>query len=256
MKRRSNKISDFESFVAQGRGQGRYEKYVPWLEITDVPSIATRSRVFSRKFGRIVHLLSHSEKLAFYILEWNDAVVEIREQFPLDPKLTKLISQELGYKHPGYTRGDTVMTTDFLVTYCRNGEISFKAYQVKASSEDIEDRRTHEKLLIEQNYWRRHGIDYGVILKSDFNRTQTDNLHYLFGERNCAVNASEMHGYQEEFLRWQSNEPQMPIGALDAGVFQKIRLLAAHKLLSFPVKDKPFLSCRLNDFVLKDYACQ
>lgn len=48
-------------FLKEGRGKGRGAEYQPWLTIQDVPSSGREHRVFSRKTGRIHHLLSDRE---------------------------------------------------------------------------------------------------------------------------------------------------------------------------------------------------
>ena len=55
----------------------------------------------------------------FYILEWLDDVIDIREQFPLlDVKKTFEIANEKGIKHPINSVDKTlnVFTTDFMIT--------------------------------------------------------------------------------------------------------------------------------------------
>ena len=47
-----------------------------------------------------MHLLSMGEMYVYYILRFNDEVVDIREQFPLELEETLAIASELGYKHP------------------------------------------------------------------------------------------------------------------------------------------------------------
>ena len=59
------------------------------------------------------------ERNYFYLTEYPDFVVDIREQFPLLPlEETIVIADELGIKHPtdSKTHEPIVMTTDFLLT--------------------------------------------------------------------------------------------------------------------------------------------
>jgi len=56
------------------------------------------------------------ERNYFYLTEYSDVVVDIREQFPLLPlEETIVIAEELGLKHPTNpkTQEPIVMTTDF-----------------------------------------------------------------------------------------------------------------------------------------------
>lgn len=48
-------------YLKEGRGAGNGAEYKPWLTTQDVPSSGREHRVFSRKTGRIHHLLSDGE---------------------------------------------------------------------------------------------------------------------------------------------------------------------------------------------------
>lgn len=59
------------------------------------------------------------ERNYFYLTEYSDVVIDLREQFPVLPfEETRLIADELGIKHPTdpKTGEPIVMTTDFLLT--------------------------------------------------------------------------------------------------------------------------------------------
>ena len=71
------------------------------------------------------HLLSDLERDYFYMLEFSDCVLDIREQFPLLSQETTLeIADELRIKHPidTETKFPIVLTTDFLLIIRRDGE--------------------------------------------------------------------------------------------------------------------------------------
>jgi hypothetical protein len=104
-------------FLKEGRGTGSGADYKPWLTIQDVSSSGRVSRVHGRKTHRLHHFLSDHETSFFFLLDWSDAVVDIREQFPLDRDITRRIAAEMGIRHPADTKTkvDIVMTTDFLV---------------------------------------------------------------------------------------------------------------------------------------------
>jgi hypothetical protein len=71
-------------FTKEGRGQGTGGNYKPWLTIQDVPSRGRAARPTGWKTGRVHHFLSDIETAVFYLLDWEDHVLDIREQFPLD----------------------------------------------------------------------------------------------------------------------------------------------------------------------------
>lgn len=80
-------------FEKEGRGKGAGADYKPWLTVQDVPSTGRSTRLLGIHTGRTHHLLSDIERSLFYRLDWEDSVVDIREQFPLDRSTTALIAQ-------------------------------------------------------------------------------------------------------------------------------------------------------------------
>ncbi|KJS45757.1 MAG: hypothetical protein VR70_00270 [Rhodospirillaceae bacterium BRH_c57] len=156
-------------FLKEGRGVGRCADYKPWLTIQDVPSSGREHRVFSRKTGRIHHLLSDIEWRLFLHLEWCDAVLDIREQFPLDRVITARIADTLGVRHPQDVASKTplVMTTDFVVDVLRNGQLAVEALAVKPAAE-LDKRRPLEKLQMERLYWTGKGIPWRIVTEREF----------------------------------------------------------------------------------------
>lgn len=119
---------------------GYGQSYQPWLRAQDVKSRGNRSIVFGLKTFRNHHLLSSVESNFFYLAQFNDSVIDIREQFPLFPlQLTQQIANHLHFQHP-MVRGVrgvpvevlNVMTTDFLLTLrTPEGGLRYKAIAVK-----------------------------------------------------------------------------------------------------------------------------
>lgn len=169
-----------ERFIKEGRGTGEGQSYKPWLTIQDVPSKGLASRVFGRKSGREHHLLSKVEKSYFHLLDWSDDVLDIREQYPLNREATREIAIQMNVVHPREvgSKTDIVMTTDFLVTCNRGGQIVYVARSVKTLS-DLENPRTLEKQEIERRYWFDKGIEWGFLLDEDVPKARVQNLIWL-----------------------------------------------------------------------------
>ena len=180
-------VEEYQRAMDGGCGK-RYEEYRPMLTVRDVSSHAMKTRVFSRKFGRCFHFLSDGEHSFYLMLEWCDRVIEVREQYPLDPSVTLRIAEEYGIKHPGYTLQPQyrVMTSDFLVTVAAPGGPRFLAYQIKDKRDSL-TKRVKEKLWLEQKYWERQGIVSEIRLSSGFNKIFCSNLKLLAGYRNASV---------------------------------------------------------------------
>ena len=159
----SYQVSDKRRF-AEHRGEGHNENYKPWIKPTEIHGLSTTTAFYDPRVGRHISLLSQPELEVYLILSWNDDVIEIREQFPLNRDDTRALAEYYGYKHPynTHTMSDNVMTTDFLVNYVDG---TMHAYAVKGIPADKvrEDRRTLEKLYIEMKYWEIRDIPWTLI---------------------------------------------------------------------------------------------
>ncbi|GAA0751544.1 hypothetical protein GCM10008907_06000 [Clostridium sartagoforme] len=160
---KSARIQNYKKMIKEGRGTGTGigREYIPWLKIQDVPSLGRATRLKGIKTGRQHEFLSDMERNYFYVLEYSDNVIDIREQFPLLPlEDTLLIAEELGIEHPKNPENGEVivMTTDFFITIKKGNEDCYIARTIKATDELL-NKRVLEKFEIERVYWLRKGID-------------------------------------------------------------------------------------------------
>lgn len=185
-------------YAKEGRGTGRGSAYRPWLTIQDVPSLGRCSRIHGFKSGREHHLLSDLESALFQILEWSDIVVDIREQFPLDREVTRMLAAEMGIAHPRDMKTDTdlVMTTDFLIEVRVGPDVQERALAVKPADE-LAKPRILEKLELEQRYWRREGMPWHVVTDRDLPRERVKTLHWLHEMRSL----DHMEGCHPDYWR-------------------------------------------------------
>lgn len=169
-----NRVSE-KTKQNQRRGKGEGASYKPYIKTREVPSTGTGRILKDKITGRQMHLLSQAEVYTYYLLRWDDSVVDIREQYPLELEDTLKIADHLGYKHPHDRK--TSMTTDFLVTYPeKDGTKTYKAYSVKASKEILQNDRTVEIQRIEMAYWNLKGIPFEIVFKEDMNRIKVGNI--------------------------------------------------------------------------------
>lgn len=109
-----------------GRGTGTGADYQPWHQVTrDDPSSRGRSHLLNWRFGRLHHLLSDLELVAFGFASMLPGVTDLREQFPLacnehqceladyqgshSGRLspgTLEIAEDLGHRHPAVRKDD------------------------------------------------------------------------------------------------------------------------------------------------------
>jgi hypothetical protein len=178
-RKRENTPEKIEKKLDEGFGQGIGREYKPWLTIQEVPSQGRVTRLSGIKIDRQHDLMSDLERNYFYIAEFADCIKDIREQFPLLPQeQTLAIAEELGIKHPAdpKTGENIVMTTDFLLTVEKAGQLTQVARTIKFTK-DIMDYRTIEKLEIERRYWKIKDIDWGIVTEKDIDEALAWNVH-------------------------------------------------------------------------------
>jgi len=165
--------------IKEGRGTGRVSNYKPWLYVNEVPSEGRSQRVYSHLTGRIHHVLSDLEFAVFLLLDYNTAVTDIREQFPLKRDDTLRISKESQLWHPSQGGVNLVMSSDFLVNSTSQNQPKF-VIQVKYS-EALTDPRTVEKLEIERRYWQLKKIPFFLVTEKEIDKVVVSNIEWFYG---------------------------------------------------------------------------
>ncbi|AXQ50874.1 TnsA endonuclease N-terminal domain-containing protein [Lysinibacillus fusiformis] len=175
------RTSQAEKWIKEGRGTGIGSEYKPWLKIQDVSSLGRSTRLKGIKTNRQYEFLSDLERNYFYITEYSDFIVDIREQFPLLPlEETIVIADELGLKHPTdpKTNEPVVMTTDFLLTVDKGEGLVELARTVKMKDEFLKER-VIEKFEVERVYWERRQIDWGIVTELEIPKEMARNISYI-----------------------------------------------------------------------------
>ena len=173
--------------IKQKRGTGEGADYKPWVLSREVGSEGTESVFLDWKHGRQIQCLSQAEAKAYRFLRWQDDVADIREQFPLDLKLTLGIAKRLNLPHPRNHR--THMTTDFLVTYMNpNYTRHLKAYSIKPNRKSF-DNYAIKNLMIEKTYWNLKGIPFEILYADEISKILDTNI------KECVryYNADDVH---------------------------------------------------------------
>lgn len=174
--------SIYRKYISEGRGQGSGNNYTPWIKVQDFSSNGMVSRVCGNKTGRIHHLMSNNELNFFYLLDWSDDVLDIREQFPLLdlPQIIE-IAEKSGVQYPYDNKSGFpyVMTSDFFIQTVND----FKVITVKPSA-DLKKRRVREKLEIERRYWSKKNIEWKIVTESEINAVKAKNIEWLSQARN------------------------------------------------------------------------
>ncbi|MEG0480604.1 MAG: TnsA endonuclease N-terminal domain-containing protein [Clostridium sp.] len=169
--------------LIEKRGEGIGENYKPWLKVHEFGTRSRSHRMIGWKHKRIFQLMSDLELYFFLLLQWNENILEIREQYPLLPlEQTLLISEEIQVVHPPKTqRIKTVMTTDFLVAERKNNEICKLAIAIKTDSE-LSNLRTVDKLRIEKEYWDIKGIPWAIVTDKNIDKVKAINIYSIYND--------------------------------------------------------------------------
>lgn len=246
------------------RGQGVGKHYKPFLTVQDVPSKGRIHRRPSLTHNRIVHLLSDLELAAFLLFDWQKSVIDIREQFPLNPEATLSIAKRLGIKHPAYQGVIQVMTTDLLVDFHLDGQHLSKAISVKYA-QDLEDERTIEKLELERRFWEGEGIEWFIFTEHEVPVHFVKNIRWL---------APHMHSYDlddsqrmfvfESILQMLEASPEEKLSVLLSDLDQKqglergtnlkyFRHLAAQNAFQWDMQNYQHTSLKAKNIIASEY---
>ncbi|WP_439412229.1 TnsA endonuclease N-terminal domain-containing protein [Enterobacter ludwigii] len=187
--RRFTTLESYEKALRDGAGIGSGEFYQPWIRPQDFTnSRGVRSAIRGLKTFRQHNTLSGLESEFYYLAEFNDSVIDIREQFPLLPlTLTQNIARILNVLHPAVRRktGETdkpplpaVMTTDFVLTFRNSdGSLRYQAYSVKP--DDFISRRNAEKQEIERLFWEGINVRFLIYTGSEDNAIKSRNIRWF-----------------------------------------------------------------------------
>ena len=254
---------------SQGRGSGSGRKYNPWIHAHDFGSVGLTSRVLGWKSGRIHHFLSRLEVRYFYLLEWSDRVIDIREQFPLEHHAALHFANEAGINYPwerktGY---NTVMTTDFLVTVVDSAGVKKDLARTLKHASDLRDKQgkaTLEKFEIERRFWQAQGVDWGIVTDLQLPEPLVSNIEDCHGYRElgCVTNlgAEEVSAVENLIGLHLQDHPDRKLSAFAATLEQSLSLkpgtglavikhLLANKRLAIPTQVRWFKNARCKDVI-------
>lgn len=164
------KVSE-QTKLDQHRGEGHGKDYKPWIRVNEFNSLGTTSNPVDWKNGRTMQLLSQGEMYAYYINRWDESVIDIREQFPLDLEDTLRIADSEHLKHP--KNRESRMTSDLLLDYADGSQ---KVLSIKYCKSALMNSRTIEKLWIEKRYWEEKGVPFEIQYAIDMNVTLVSNI--------------------------------------------------------------------------------
>jgi len=177
-----NRKSDKGRFKDK-RGLGRGAEYHSWIKGHEFSSSGIIHRLIGWIHRRLYQFFSNEEYYAFLIFQFNDKVIDIREQVPLLPiELTISIANELGIKHPAeYNQvgKETVRSTDLLITVKEGDLIRDKAISIKLFK-DLDDLRTRQLLKLEEKYWEAKGVSWCIMTEKQISKVMAENISIIY----------------------------------------------------------------------------
>lgn len=166
--------------IAEGRGRGFGSTYTPWIKVGEIRSNGEQRIVLGRKTGRLHHYLSRGESNHHLFAEFNDKVIDIREQYPVLPvDYTLEVAKKLGVKHPAFNGQPSVITFDFFLTIKQANAREHLVRSIKRS-DDLKKVRVLEKLQLEKQICVEQGYRYEVITETQMNPVTLANLKFLW----------------------------------------------------------------------------
>ncbi|MDF1511265.1 TnsA endonuclease N-terminal domain-containing protein [Robertmurraya sp. DFI.2.37] len=176
------KDSTIKRFLKEGRGSGEGSEYKSWLQVQDINSQGRSTRTYSYKSQRVIHLLSDLQLYYWYLLEFDDMVLDVREQFPLLDfhEMNIPVDQELEKKlFSTKTNVPHVFIVSFMVTRIdQNGNSFYEARAIKSSTE-LTKKATIERLEMQRRYFEKKQIDFGVVTEMNINKQLARNIGWV-----------------------------------------------------------------------------
>jgi hypothetical protein len=193
----------------EGRGAGSGADYRPFIRTHEISSVGRSHRVLGRKTGRLHHMLSDLELAVFLSLDCANGVVDIREQFPLNPEDTVRIAEKAGLPHRVWKGAPQVLTSDFLLDFDGQSEHDQIAIQVKFTS-DFDKQSRLETMELERRYWEEKGILWQLVTEKEISKTALQNIHWL-GIAEDGLDQTSFNHYFDLFSGIFSDKPDQDI---------------------------------------------
>jgi len=185
-----------QRYLKEGRGSGTGREYIPWLNINDFPSRGRSHRVYGWTTNRIHYLMSDLQLRFWYLCDFGDVVVDIREHYPLLSIEALMEEQDLRFDlfKDITTNEPYVLTTNFLLTVLdEKGDEKLVAVNVKNTT-DLERKRTVENFEIERRFYERNGIEFKIVTQKEISKQFAKNVEWIHQTRN----QYESNGYCKE----------------------------------------------------------
>ncbi|NRG44282.1 TnsA endonuclease N-terminal domain-containing protein [Bacillus sp. CRN 9] len=250
--------------LKEKRGQGIGKEYKPWLQVQDIASKGRSTRTLGYTTQRVHHLLSDLQLYYFYLLEFDENVTDIREQYPLldfhdmnidvDEELTKKLFDKK-------TQVPHIFTISFLVTRkAENGEYYDEARIIK-QSQDLEKNATLQRLELQRRYFEKKGINFGVVTENEIDKQLSRNIGWILNSYDIQDYPSltlNLPHLKSDMIQYLSNKEDSFQGIfsrfekeniLDEGLgLILFKHLVAHKEVRMDLRKKIYLTNKIDHY--------
>lgn len=180
--------------ILEGRCRGAGVDYVGFKKANESHSRGASAELHDPIAGRTVDVLSNGERFLFWILRFDEHVVEIREQHLLHPQIVARAATELRLSIP-----KEILTSDLLVLY-DNGMIV--AYSVKENRGEIDPdtakgRKNVRRQALELRHWQMLGVEFKIVFTEEMDRRKAENVEsvMVYYDRNWVETPDQMYKY-------------------------------------------------------------
>lgn len=228
--------------IAEGRSQGDGDSWRPLVEVRDVPSHGWSFRLRSWIHNRSHHLLSKHERNYYLTLTWTPSIIAIYEQvalFEIDETVDIADALKIRYpviNHPSKPSHKMLplLSSDFRLTVNKDNQTFDVIRTVKPASQ-VQSRRVQQKLDIEREYWRRRGINWGIVSEATLPHILAKNVWLIYNHRDqaevlqrCNITLDELEAINEILLPYVQDHTPLNIAALTCD--RRLGLLAGTSL--------------------------
>lgn len=207
-------LNKLNKYLKEGRGQGEGKEYKPWLTIQDIPSLGRVTRILGWKTQRVHELFSDIQTRYLYYLEWDDNVIDIRENWPL-LDLEEVLENENDLNIDNFkihnNKAPFILTVTFLATIKEaDGSHKYLARSVKASSE-LEKKSVIDRLEIIRRYFEKKNIDFGIVTEQEIPMIKCRNIEWIHVSYDLNINSDENMNYSKKLIKYFKFHDTLPI---------------------------------------------
>lgn len=162
---------------ARGYGHGTRESYIPWQHVREFSSIGNATRVPSLLFPRSIQTFSYLERYMYLYLEFQGGVMDYREQFPMDRRVTMEAARRLKVRHPVYPKTGipAVMNVDAIVT---RADETAELWDAKTTYK-LASKRVQGKLKLHKAFGDAMGFNYNLFTEKTVPKRKLRNIDLI-----------------------------------------------------------------------------